>query len=71
MRLAIVGIALGLAAAAAAMRLMASLLFGVSALDPLTYGGVSLGLVAAAVLATYVPALRAATVNPVEALRAE
>jgi len=71
LRLAIVGIALGLAAAAAAMRLMASLLFGVSALDPLTYGGVSLGLVAAAVLATYVPALRAATVNPVEALRAE
>jgi ABC-type antimicrobial peptide transport system permease subunit len=50
---------------------MASLLFGVGAMDPLTYGGVALGLIAAAMLASYIPALRAATMNPVEALRAE
>lgn len=65
------GIICGLAAAAAVMRLMKSLLFKVSPLDPLTYCVVSLGLIAAAVLASYVPSRRAATVNPVEALRAE
>lgn len=66
-----VGIIFGLATAAAIMRLMASLLFKVSPLDPLTYCAVSLGLVAAAALASYVPSRRAAAVNPVEALRAE
>jgi putative ABC transport system permease protein len=71
LRLAAIGIVVGLAAAAALTRLMTSLLFDVSAADPLTYAGVSLGLLSAALLASYVPALRAATVNPVEALRAE
>lgn len=71
LRLAVVGILLGLGGAFALTRLMTSLLFDVSAVDPLTYGAVSLGLLAAATLASYVPALRAATVNPVEALRAE
>jgi len=70
-RLAIVGIALGLAAAVALTRLITSLLFDVNAVDPMTYAGVSVGLLSAAVLASYVPALRAATINPVEALRAE
>ncbi len=69
--LATVGAAIGLAGAIAAMRLMASMLFGVSAVDPLTYAGVSIGLVGAALLACYVPAARAAALNPVEALRAE
>jgi ABC-type lipoprotein release transport system permease subunit len=50
---------------------MSSMLFDVSPIDPLTYGGVSLGLAAAAVLAAYVPARRATMVDPVEALRAE
>jgi putative ABC transport system permease protein len=65
------GIAIGLAAAAGLMRLMKSLLFGVSPLDPLTYVSVLIVLVASAVLASYLPARRAAAVNPVEALRAE
>jgi ABC-type antimicrobial peptide transport system permease subunit len=70
-RLAAVGIVLGLGAAIALTRLMASLLFDVSAVDPLTYGGVSLGLAAAAAFASYVPALRASSVDPVQSLRAE
>jgi putative ABC transport system permease protein len=70
-RLAAIGIACGLAAALALTRLMSSMLFDVRAIDPLTYGAVSLGLVAAAVLASAVPALQAATVDPVDALRAE
>ena len=52
-------------------RLMASMLFEVGPLDPLTYAAVSLGLAAAAALASYVPARRATGVNPVTALRAE
>ncbi|OLC75385.1 MAG: multidrug ABC transporter substrate-binding protein [Acidobacteria bacterium 13_1_40CM_4_65_8] len=69
--LAAIGIACGLAAAFALMRLMSSLLFDVSPIDPLTYGAVALSLVAAAVIASYVPALRATMIDPVEALRAE
>jgi predicted permease len=66
-----IGVAVGLGAAAGVMRLMKSLLFGVSPLDPFTYTAVPLVLVAAAVAASYLPAHRAAAVDPVEALRAE
>jgi predicted permease len=66
-----IGVACGLVAAFAAMRLMSSLLFHVSSVDPLTYAAVTVGLVAAALLASYLPSRRAANVNPVEALRAE
>lgn len=69
--LASVGALIGLAGATAVMRLMGSLLFGVSAIDPLTYGGVVVGLVGAAMLASYMPAARAAGLNPVEALRGD
>jgi predicted permease len=69
--LAVVGVAIGLTVAAALMRLMASLLFQVSPVDPLTYAMVSLTLLAATVLATCVPAARATMLNPIEALRAE
>ncbi len=66
-----IGVAAGLVAAAGLMRLMKSLLFGVSLLDPVTYVSVLVILAASAVLASYLPARRAAAVNPVEALRAE
>jgi len=69
--LAGIGVGIGLAAAGGLMRLMTSLLFGISPLDPITFAAVPVVLVAAAVLASYVPARRAAAVDPVEALRAE
>jgi putative ABC transport system permease protein len=50
---------------------MASLLYGVGALDPLTYVAVALGLGLTALLASYLPAARAARVQPAEALRRE
>ncbi len=69
--LAAIGAAFGLASAAVLTRLMASLLFGVSALDPLTYAGVAALLIAAAALASYLPARRATAIDPLDALRAE
>jgi predicted permease len=66
-----VGVVIGLGAAAGLMRLMKTLLFGISPLDPLTFLAVPLILAAAAALASYLPARRAAGVDPVEALRAE
>jgi predicted permease len=71
MRLALVGLALGLVIAFAGMRLLSSLLFGVSAHDPATFAGVSLILATAAILGCYVPARRAAKINPISALRYE
>jgi predicted permease len=65
------GSAIGLATAAGLTRLMKSVLFGISPVDPLTYTAVPLVLVAATLLASYLPARRAATVDPVETLRAE
>ncbi len=66
-----VGVAIGLATAAGLMQTMRSLLFHVSPLDPFTYMTVPLVLALAAVLASYLPARRAAAVDPVEALRSE
>ena len=71
LRLSVVGVALGLAGAAASTRLMTSLLFGVSALDPLTYAAVAAAVIAAAVAASYVPSRGAARAVPLDALRAE
>ncbi|HEV2424471.1 MAG TPA: hypothetical protein VGZ29_06565 [Terriglobia bacterium] len=65
------GIACGLAAAFALMRLMASLLFKVTAVDPVTYLAASAGLIVTALLASYLPARRTASVDPHEALRLE
>jgi predicted permease len=65
------GVAVGLVGAFAATRVMASLLFDVSAADPLTYGAVAIVLTAATALASYVPALRATRVDPAVALRTE
>jgi predicted permease len=66
-----VGVVIGLGAAAALMQLMKTLLFGISPLDPLTFVAVPLILITAAAFASYLPARRAAGINPVEALRAE
>ena len=69
--LAAIGTGLGLAAAAALTRLMSALLFKTTALDPLTYATVSALLIAAAALASYIPARRTTKVDPVVALRTE
>jgi predicted permease len=71
LRLAAIGAGCGLLAAFALSRVLTSLLFGVAAADPATYGLVAVTLVSAAVIASYVPARRATQVDPVEALRAE
>jgi putative ABC transport system permease protein len=70
-RAATLGIALGMAAALALTRLMASLLFGVSAADPLTFLAVALVLTIAALAASYIPARRAMRVDPMVVLRHE
>jgi putative ABC transport system permease protein len=69
--LALVGGAVGMAAALGLSRWVSSLLFGVTALDPITYVASGLIVSAAALIASYIPARRALSVNPVEALRAD
>jgi len=69
LKLVVTGVAFGLAAAVIMTRLMSSLLFGVSATDPMTFVTISFVLVSVAVLASYIPALRATRVDPMFALR--
>jgi putative ABC transport system permease protein len=69
--LAAVGVVLGLIAAFGLSRLMTTMLFGVSASDPITYVGVAVGLAGVAVLASWIPAVRAAGVDPAIALRGD
>jgi putative ABC transport system permease protein len=65
------GVTVGIAGALALTRFMESLLFGVTATDPMTFGAVSLLLVAIAAAASYIPARRATRVDPVRVLRQE
>jgi len=69
MRLALVGVAIGIAAAFGLTRLLASLLFGVDAHDPLAFAAVPVLLAAASLAAVWLPARRAAAIDPAEALR--
>jgi predicted permease len=70
-KLAAIGVAVGLVVAFGVTRVLASLLYGVKPADPLTFAGAALAIGAVAVAASYLPAWRAARVDPVRALRAE
>jgi ABC-type antimicrobial peptide transport system permease subunit len=67
----LVGVALGLAAALALSRVVASLIFGVRATDPLTFAAVALLLLLVGIFATIIPAYRATRIEPVRILREE
>jgi predicted permease len=71
LRLTIAGMVIGLALALGLTRVLSSVLYGISASDPLTFGGVALALATVAALASYVPARWAARVEPIRALRAQ
>ncbi len=71
MLLALIGAAVGVLVALPVARLASGLLYGVSAADPLTYGGITLLLLGVALLACYLPARRATRIDPLVALRVE
>ena len=70
-RVLLAGVVVGLAVAAASTRALRSLLFGVGALDPVTFAGVAGAMVLVGLLAAWLPARRASRVDPMESLRGE
>jgi len=71
MRIALVGVGVGIAAALGLTRLLTKIIYGVSASDPLTFTGVAILLTSVALLACYIPARRAMRVDPMIVLRYE
>ncbi len=69
--LALLGVVVGVVVALSVSRLIASMAFGVAAIDPIAYAAAPLVLLSVALLAAFVPAMRAAGTNPVSALRAD
>ena len=69
--LAVIGAGIGLVGALGLSRLISSLLYGIAPYDPLTLGGVTATLLLVAAFASWLPAMRAARIDPIEALRAD
>jgi ABC-type antimicrobial peptide transport system permease subunit len=70
-RVVIWGVVIGIAAAFASTRLLGSLLYGVNAVDPIVFAAMALVMIGIGVLASYMPARRASSVNPIESLRSD
>jgi ABC-type antimicrobial peptide transport system permease subunit len=66
-----VGVVLGLGAALASTRLLGALLFGVEAVDPAVFAAMSVAMIGIGVMASYMPAHRASSIDPIEALRSD
>jgi predicted permease len=70
-RVVVIGVAIGIAVALASTRLLESLLFGVKPVDPMVFAAMAVMMIAIGVLASYIPARRASSVNPIESLRGD
>jgi ABC-type antimicrobial peptide transport system permease subunit len=67
----VIGVGIGLLGALAATRALGSLLYGVEAVDPATFAGMSVAMIGVGLLASYLPARRASSVDPIESMRGD